>query len=91
MTKEKMSEIRDRWLRMENYTHVRDVFLDNDYLRKSTMMDHTGFNKEDANSLLKFLSRNFLITDTSQGVRKTPMFTAWLKSFRDDDNTEPPF
>jgi hypothetical protein len=70
---------------------LKSLLIDANYFRKGSLADQSGMSKDEISALLAYLSKNFLIRDTTAGYRKTPMFTAFLKEYDSIDSTEPPY
>jgi hypothetical protein len=91
-----MSDEKRQWLKRElekfdNPDHLVGIFLTCHYFRKGELADLTGYDKQDIGKLLSMLSRNFCIEATTGGYRKNPMFTEFLKAWKNVGNTDPPF
>lgn len=91
MSQEKKSDLKKYWSNLGNGDVLREILIDGNYFRKGEVSDQAGMSKDDVKELIGHLTRNFLITSTPNGYRKTPMFTAFLKEYDKIDSTDPPF
>ena len=91
MSDEKRSELKKYWSSFKKADVLRALFMGGNYFRKGELADQSGMTKDDIGKMIAYLTQNFLINSTSNGYRKTPMFTAFLKEYDKIDSTDPPF
>lgn len=91
MSDEKRSALKKYLDGLSNPEVLRSLLLGCNYFRKGELADQSGLTKDEVSSMIAYLTQNFLITSTTGGYRKTPMFTAFLKEYENIDSTDPPY
>lgn len=88
--KEKLFKDFQGFMEWEN---LRDILLEYQRFRKSELIDQIGYDSDESKRLFKWLGVNRLVKSMSVGYVKSPAFTEFLKSIKEekDKNERPRF